>query len=258
MKSNIDIGFDMNDKISASIEVSPKQAIEYDELQNLFPAGTRVYITDINGVDNDTMVAASARIRQLGYHPVPHFACRRLTSKTALMDRIKRLTGEAGVRDVLVIGGGLFRPRGEFSSTMKVLETASFDQFGITDIGIAGHPDGSPEFSAEVALEALRLKRNFALRTDARMRIVTQFGFDAEKFINWTDQLRDSGIDLPVHLGVAGPATITTLLKFATMCGVGNSLSFLKKRGSALATLATGFSPEIVVEPIEQHVRNSN
>ncbi len=244
----------MTNKIAASIEVSPKQAMESPDLPGLFPQGTRVYITDVGTDSAKTLTAGAKRVHELGYTPVPHFASRRLTTKEALLERVKMMTGEAGVSDVLVIGGGLERPAGSFSSTMEVLETACFDQHGITDIGIAGHPEGSPDFSEEVALEALRLKRNFALRTGARIRIVTQFGFDGEKFIQWADGLKDAGIDLPVHLGVAGPARITTLLKFAAMCGVGNSISFLKKRGSALATLATGFSPESVVGPIEHHV----
>jgi len=214
-----------------------------------------VYITDVGTDSAETLTAAAIRVRALGYDPVPHFASRRLTSKQALKDRVSMLTGEAGVTDVLVIGGGLERPAGPFTSTMEVLESAEFDRYGITDIGIAGHPEGSPDFSEEVAFGALRLKKNFAIRTDARLRIVTQFGFDAEKFIRWADGLKEAGIDMPVHLGVAGPAKITTLIKFAAMCGVGNSISFLKKRGSALATLATGFSPESVVGPIEHHVQ---
>lgn len=247
----------MTGKIAASIEVSPKQAVENADLPGLFPQGTRVYITDVGTDSAETLTAGAKRIRDLGYSPVPHFASRRLTTKNALIERVKMMAGEAGISDVLVIGGGLDQPNGDFTSTMEVLETAKFDQHGITHIGVAGHPEGSPDFSEEVANEALRLKRDFALRTGARVRIVTQFGFDAEKFILWADTLKDAGIDLPVHLGVAGPAKITTLIKFAAMCGIGNSVSFLKKRGSSLITLATGFSPDSVVGPIEDHVNTA-
>jgi methylenetetrahydrofolate reductase (NADPH) len=239
--------------IAASIEVAPKQAVESDDLPGLFPAGTRVYITDI-ATATDEMVAAARRLRELGYEPVPHVASRRLTTRAAFEDRIARLTGEAGVADALVVGGGLERQAGDFSSTMEVLETGFFDRYGITQIGVAGHPEGSPDFTEEVALQALRLKKSFAARTGARVRIVTQFGFDAEKFITWAEGLRDAGIDLPVHLGVAGPAKITTLIKYAAMCGIGNSVTFLKKNALALTALATTHSPETVVGPIERHV----
>lgn len=242
----------MNDtRIPASIEIAPKQALESADLPGLFPAGTRVYITDVGSDPSPVLVRAAARVHDLGYRPVPHFASRRLTTRAALEDRIRAMTDEAGVTDVLVIGGGLERPAGEFTSTMEVLETGFFDKYGVTDIGIAGHPEGSPDFSGQVALEALRLKTDFGERTGARMRIVTQFGFDGDRFATWAQGLRAAGIDMPVHLGVAGPAKVTTLIKFAAMCGVGNSLSFFKRNTRSIATLATSHSPEGVVGPIE-------
>lgn len=246
----------MNAHIPASIEVSPKQAVESADLPGLFPTGTRVYITDV-GVDPTPMlVAAAKRVRECGYEPVPHFASRRLTTKDALEARIAATVDQAAVKDVLVIGGGLQQQAGAFSSTMEVLETGFFDKYGITDIAVAGHPEGSPDFTDEVAAEALRLKQNFAERTDAKLRIVTQFGFDADQYINWAEGVRASGIDVPIHLGVAGPAKITTLIKYAAMCGVGNSLNFFKKNTRSIATLATKHSPEAVVGPIEAHWAN--
>ena len=207
------------------------------------------------GTDSvDTLTSAAKRVHDLGYKPVPHFASRRLSTKAALETRVRRAAQEAGVTDVLVIGGGLERQAGEFSSTMEVLETGFFDKYGIIEMGVAGHPEGSPEFSEAVAIEALRLKKGFGERTGAKLRVVTQFGFDADRFIRYSESLRQHGVELPVHLGVAGPAKITTLIKYAAMCGVGNSISFLKKNALSLTALATSHSPEGVVGPIEQHV----
>ena len=243
-------------KIPASIEISPKQAVESEDLPGLFPKGTRVYITDVGTDTAETLTAGAKRVGDLGYKAVPHFASRRLTTKEALEARVKMMTEDAGVTDVLVIGGGLEKEAGDFDSTMKVLETGFFDKYGIKDMGVAGHPEGSPDFSDEVAIEALRFKQEFHKRSDINVRIVTQFGFDAEKFVSWAEKLSSHGVDLPVHLGVAGPAKITTLIKFAAMCGVGNSLSFLKKRGSAVMALASGFDPDEIVSPIERHFSN--
>lgn len=239
--------------IPASIEVSPKQAVENEDLPGLFPAGTRVYITDVGTDTAETLTKGAKRVSDLGYTPVPHFASRRLTTREALEERIKMMTGDAGVTDVLVIGGGLEREAGDFDSTMKVLETGLFDKYGIRHMGVAGHPEGSPDFSDAVALEALKFKQAFHERSDIELRIVTQFGFDANKFVTWADGLKDKGINLPVHLGVAGPAKLTTLVKFAAMCGVGNSISFLKKRMGAVFSLASGFDPDEIVNPIEKH-----
>jgi methylenetetrahydrofolate reductase (NADPH) len=244
-------------KISASIEISPKQAVENADIPGLFPEGTRVYITDVGTDTAETLAQGAKRVKDLGYTPVPHFASRRLTTVEALEDRLNMMTSKAGVTDVLVIGGGLEKEAGEFDSTMKVLDTGLFQKYGITHMGVAGHPEGSPDFNDDVALEALKLKQAFAEKSGIDLRIVTQFGFDADKFTKWAETLSNDGITLPVHLGVAGPAKITTLIKFAAMCGVGNSLSFLKKRGSAVLAMAAGFDPNEIVDPIEAHALNT-
>ncbi len=238
-------------KIAASIEISPKQAVENEDIPGLFPEGTRVYITDVGTDTAETLTAGAKRVGDLGYTPVSHFASRRLTTKQALEDRIKMMTQEAGVTDVLVIGGGLEQEAGEFDSTIKVLETGFFDKYGIKHMGVAGHPEGSPDFSEQVAYDALKFKQEFHNRSDIELRIVTQFGFAAENFTKWAEGLSSHGVDLPVHLGVAGPAKLTTLVKFAAMCGVGNSISFLKKRAGAVLQLAAGFDPDEIVNPIE-------
>lgn len=243
----------MANKIAASIEISPKQAVESEDLNGLFPEGTRVYITDVGADSAETINAGAKRVNQFGYVAVPHFASRRLSTHAALEHRISMLTSEAGVEDVLVIGGGLEQQAGDFGSTMEVIDTGLFDRYGIKKMGVAGHPEGSPDFDDAVAEEALKLKKAFAERTGIEVRVVTQFGFDAAKIIQWTDGLAAAGIDLPVHLGVAGPAKLTTLVKFAAMCGVGNSLDFLKKRASAITALVSGFDPDEIVNPIEQH-----
>ncbi|MEI9430235.1 methylenetetrahydrofolate reductase [Mesorhizobium sp. Cs1299R1N3] len=241
--------------LPASIEMAAKQAIESADLPGLFPAGVRVYITDIGTDDASTLVAAARRLTDLGYCPVLHIASRRLTTRTALEERIKTSAEEGGVRDVLLIGGDVKRQAGAFTSSMDVLETGLLDRHGIAHVGVAGHPEGSRDFSERTAIEALKLKQAWGERTGARMRIVTQFGFDADKFIIWADGLSAYGVDLPIHLGVTGPARVTTLLKYAALCGVGNSLNFLKKRSASLAALATTHSPESFVGPIENHVR---
>lgn len=241
----------MSDYIPASIEVTPKQAIESSIIVGAFPPGTRVYITDVGTDSTDTLVAAAKRIGELGYIAVPHFAARRMISEAVLRDRVARMVAEAGVYDVLVIGGGLETPAGPFDSTMAILNTGVFEAEGITKMGVAGHPEGSPDFDDMLAMQALMEKQDFAKRTGIRVRIVTQFGFDGAAFVAWAHSLRERGITMPIHLGVAGPAKIPTLIKYAAMCGVGVSLSFFKKRFGAVAAIAKGFDPESVVRVIE-------
>lgn len=241
-------------RIPASIEATPKQVNEGDRLDGLFPARTRVYLTDVGTAPIAEFAAAARRLADAGYTPVPHLPARRIVGAADLRERLTRLTGEAGVSDVLVIAGSVDRPAGCYASTMDVLRSGVLADFGITTIGVAGHPEGSPDIAPDAVIQAIAEKNAFARANGIDMRIVTQFGFDAQRFINWAHALADAGNTLPVHIGVSGPAKITTLLKYAALCGVGPSLDFLKKRASSVLALATGFSPEGVVAPIEAHV----
>ncbi len=241
--------------LPASIEILPKQIPKGDELRSLLPAGTRVYLTDIGTVGTDPeMLVAARRLQDLGCIPVPHLAARRIKSREALETRIAELAEHAGVNDVLVIGGGIAAPVGPYASTIDILETGLLDRFGIRHVAVAGHPEGSPDFTEASAIGALRQKQAFAERTGARLRIVTQFGFDPIRALAWAADLATIGIHVPVHIGVAGPAKFATLIKYATLCGVGNSLSMLKRNAGNLMSIATGYTPETFVMPIEEQL----
>jgi len=243
--------------IKASIEVSAKHVLDAKLDGAMLPAATRVYVTDV-GVDPVCdIVTACRKIHDMGYTPVPHIPARRIESAGALDTRLASLTSEAGVNDILLIAGEADRQMGPYSRSMALLETGLMDKYGIAHIGIAGHPEGNVAYGNDDVMNVLREKADFASNSDAQFRIVTQFGFDGGKFVQWAQAVADQGIQLPIHLGVAGPAKVTTLIKYAALCGVGNSLSFFKKRTGAIAQLATKHSPEDVVDPIEKAWREN-
>lgn len=240
--------------LTATIEASPKQVLTTEGLGALFPKGTWVYLTDV-GIDPlDTIVAAAARLRSFGYVPVPHIPARRIESLQMLETRVARLKREANVDNVLLIAGEAERQMGPYSASIEILQTDILSQYGIGRIGVAGHPEGSPVMTNDMVTASLKEKSDFASHCDAEMYVVTQFGFDAERFIAWADELPSKGIFLPIHLGMAGPAKMTTLIKYAAICGVGASMSFLKKRGSALASLAMGYDPEPIMAALQAHI----
>ncbi|MGX1308490.1 methylenetetrahydrofolate reductase (NADPH) [Amorphus suaedae] len=239
---------------AASIEASPKQILELADLELLFPARTRVYLTDTGTAPAAVQIEAARRLSRAGYVAVPHIPVRRIESRAELENRLQRLALDGGVREALVIAGGVPRPAGPFASSMDALATGMFADAGITSIAVAGHPEGSPDISEDEIRKAVAWKNEFAARTGADMRIVTQFSFDPRLVIAWSRRLARSGNQLPIHVGVAGPAKITTLVKYAALCGVGASMSFLRSKGASLAVLATSYSPEGVLGPLEAHL----
>lgn len=242
-----------NGRLPASTEMSPKQVIEKTELLASIPTGTQVYVTDLGNASEDTIVAAARTLTSHKLTPVPHMAARRYPSYEAFERRIHRLTQEAGVTEVLAIAGEAEKS-GPLTSSVALLETGLFDKLGIQKIAVAGHPEGAPDISPDVIREFLNRKHELAAQSDAEFRIVTQFGFDPHRVSLWLDELRDWGNLFPVHIGVAGPAKMTTLLKYAAFAGVENSLNFLKKRGGAVVSMLSGYDPDTMVEPLENRV----
>ncbi|MEC9435055.1 MAG: methylenetetrahydrofolate reductase [Pseudomonadota bacterium] len=234
-----------------SIEVMPRTAAKIDRFADLLPLGTRVYIAHIDGTPIEDMAATARRIAAEGFEVMPHVPARSVPSKAALADWIARYQGEAGVRSALLLGGGVAEPRGPFHCSMQLMETGLFDRAGFDRLHVAGHPEGNsdidPDGSEKNVMAALRWKRDFAERTDARMAIATQFVFDAAPVVAWAGRLREAGVDLPVHVGVAGPAKLQTLIKYALACGIGPSVRVLQKRAADLTRLALPFAPDEVL-----------
>lgn len=231
-----------------SIEVMPRTAEKVEDFRALLPAGTRVYIAHIDGTPIEDMVATARRLAAEGFPVMPHFPARSIPDAATLADWIGRYQGEAGVDQALVLGGGIDRPRGAFDSSMQLLETGLFERAGFRRLHVAGHPEGNrdidPDGSGHVALEALRWKQAYAERTGIEMAIATQFCFEAGPVIAWAERLKAEGIRLPIHIGVAGPAKLQTLIRFAMACGVGPSLRVLQRRAADVTKLIMPFTPE--------------
>ena len=240
-----------------SIEVMPRTAEKIEDFRELLPEGTRVYIAHIEGTPIDDMVATAKRLATDGYKVMPHFPARIIKDKAMLADWIARYQGEAGVEQALLLAGGVAEPHGDFHSSMQLLETEQFGKAGFKRLHVAGHPEGNRDIdkdgSDKNVMDALRWKQKFSETSDAEMALATQFAFEAEPIIAWADALRDAGITIPVHIGIAGPAKLQTLIKFAIACGVGPSLKVLQKRAMDVTKLLLPYEPIEVLTTLATH-----
>lgn len=240
-----------------SIEVMPRTAEKVEDFRTLLPEGTRVYIAHIEGTPIDDMVATARRLASEGYPVMPHFPARIIKDRATLADWIARYQGEAGVEQALLLAGGVAQPVGEFDSSIALMETGLFDKAGFKRLHVAGHPEGNrdidPDGSMKNVSQALRWKQKFSETTDAEMAIATQFCFEAAPIIRWADDLKAAGIALPIHIGIAGPAKLQTLIKFAIACGVGPSLKVLQKRAMDVTKLLLPYEPTEVIADLAAH-----
>ncbi|MCW1932539.1 methylenetetrahydrofolate reductase [Pararhodobacter zhoushanensis] len=238
-----------------SIEVMPRTAEKIPDFRTLLPAGTRVYIAHIEGTPIEEMAATAKRLRAEGYEPMPHFPARIIADKAMLADWVARYKGEADVKQGLILAGNPQKQLGDFNSSMQLLESGCFD--GFERLHVAGHPEGNkdidPDGSDRMVMEAARWKTAFAQRTDAKMAMATQFCFDAGPVIDWVNNLQKAGVDLPVHIGIAGPAKLQTLIKFAIACGVGPSLKVLQKRAMDVSKLLLPYEPDELLIQLAEH-----
>jgi methylenetetrahydrofolate reductase (NADPH) len=242
-----------------SIEVMPRTAEKVESFRDILPEGTRVYIAHIDGTPIEDMVRTARRLADEGFPVMPHFPARVIKDRAELANWIAQYQGEAGVKQALLLGGGLTTPAGEFESSIQLIESGLFNDF--EHLHVAGHPEGNrdidPDGSDRLVMQALRWKRAFSEQTDAKLAITTQFCFEAAPVISWANRLADEGIDLPIHMGLAGPAKLQTLMKYAMSCGVGPSMRVLQRRAKDVTKLLLPYEPtDILLELAAYRERN--
>lgn len=235
---------------TCTLEVTPGGAAKIDDFRDVLRDGQTVYVTFLPGSDFRDTVTTVKRLKEQGMKPVPHFAARSIPTAAFFEENLKMLTSETGVEEALLIGGGVDNPVGEFTESMQILRLGLFEKYGIKSLGIAGHPEGSPDISPAEVTRSLLDKNAYAKESPMHLYIATQFCFEAAPVIEWDRKIRAEGNELPIHIGIPGLATIKTLMKHAQACGIGNSMRFIAKQARNIAKLMTVSEPDAMVRDL--------
>ena len=239
-----------------SIEVTPAGATKVESFGDALAPGTDVNVTFLPGSDPADTATVAARLRDEGMHPIPHIAARSIQDKDQLNSILKALKEQASVDEVLIIGGGVDNPVGDFDNSMQILETGLIQDYGIGKIGVSGHPEGSPDIPADALASALAWKNEFAQKEGLNLYIETQFCFEAEQVLQWERDIRAAGNQLPIRIGIPGPATIKTLFRFAQISGIGPSMRFISKQAKNVAKLLTVQAPDVLLSELAEGMAN--
>jgi len=223
---------------ACSIELSPRDEFAGDALRRLLDPGRTVFVNHPPSVTHHDIVGACVRLHRAGFVPVPHVAARRLASFTQASDFLQRAAGDAGVASVLMIGGD-DSPAGPFRASLDLLATGVVERNGIGSVAFAGYPEGHPAIAAHTLDAALQAKVALARQRGLEVSLVTQFGFEPAPILRWMASLRAQGTGCPVRVGVAGPARVATLAKYAVRCGIGASLRALGRGHTPFARILT-------------------
>jgi len=239
-----------------SIEVTPNAAAKIENFAEVLPANTRIYIAHIEGTPFDEMLKTAKKITNEGFIPMPHFPARIIEDKDMLESWLSQYSGEANVQEALLIAGGSKEPAGVYDSSIQIIETELFDKYSFKRLHVAGHPEGNKDIDKDSTHtnvnKALSWKNEYAKRTDAQIAIATQFCFDSGAIIQWANSLIDMNIDLPVHIGIAGPAKLQTLIRYSIECGVGASMKVLQKRAKDITKLLLPYEPTSVISELAE------
>ena len=207
---------------------------------SVLPKVNDIYITMLPGDDFREVSNIAKELVQSGFNPVPHFPARSIKNLAELKDFVTRCR-DGGVKQALVIGGSA-QPIGDFHCSLQLLETGLFEGW---KIGIAGHPDGSPDISDSDLEKAMINKKPYA------DYIITQWCLDVKPIAAFISKQT-----LPVHVGITGPLKISSLLKFANIVGAKNSINFLKSNVTKAVDLLKLRDPNDLIEKLKDSTEN--
>lgn len=230
-----------------SLEAVLPSASELHEAASVLPGGTSIYLTDLPNRTDERLFEVAKGVFMRGLQAVPHFAARNIASLKSLEENLSRLATSAGVRQIMLIRGDRDPAAGPFEQAIDVIESGVLSRCGIEEIGIAAYPEGHPHISEDVLRASLRDKLEAAGRAGLRAHIVTQFSFDAWPVVTWLRALRASGVNNQVRIGMAGPASVPSLMRFAQRCGVRASARGFARNASAIGKLLTRTTPAEIV-----------
>ena len=235
-----------------SIEATRPTAEEIAVLAALAPRGTRVYVSAVPARPTKDVLDSAIRLRADGFNPVPHIAARMFATATALDRFLAQLTDEAGVERILIVAGDRDRPAGDYRGSLEVIDGGLLQRRGIKEIGIAGYPEGHPRISQQNLDRALMDKIAAAEATGIKVHVVTQFCFDAAAILRWIRRLRDFGVEHPVRVGLAGPTSLSALVRYARRCGVRASMQGLARQSGLARQLFAMTAPDALIQALAQ------
>ncbi|MDY6948765.1 MAG: methylenetetrahydrofolate reductase [Pseudomonadota bacterium] len=237
----------------ASIEINVQDVRDLDASRALLPAGKRVYVSHLPKQTWQQTLDACRAVHGAGFDPIPHVPVRLLENEQVLDRILSEAARTAGVQEVLLIAGDYPQPTGPYATVADVLRTGTLETHGLRRVSLAGHPEGHPKVATAEIRRAEIEKARLAHIAGLETTLLTQFFFEAQPFIDWAGELRAAGVGARLVAGLAGPASIATLFRYAMRCGVGPSIRALGARPTSLAKLIGDHGPEQVMGALAVH-----
>jgi methylenetetrahydrofolate reductase (NADPH) len=227
-----------------SMEMTGKDVAKVENAAKVIPPGTRINVTFLENEDLQMRVDAAEAVKRFGFTPVPHISARRITSPEHLEEFLAALRVVDATESVFAVGGDPAVPLGPYEDSLSVIESGVLQRYGVRHVSIGGYPDGHPDIAADVLWSHLEKKAGALSQADLPGAVITQVEFDAHRVLGWLEEVREHGVELPVRVGVPGPASVKLLLGFASRLGISTSATIAKKYGLSVTNLLGKAGPE--------------
>ena len=218
-----------------SIEMGAHRPQDARDIAALLPVGTRVYVNHLPRHTLADSLTALRAVRDVGLEPVPHMAARRIASRAETNTFLKQAVKQAGVREVLLIGGDETQPLGPYADSLALLRDGLLAECGVHEVGIAGYPEGHPRIPQAALITSMQEKLRLAAEQSLGAYVLTQFSFAPGRVVEYSSELARGFPGLSVYLGISGPTDALALLRYAQRCGVSASLRALRDQGFGAA-----------------------
>ena len=229
----------------------PKES-EIAALAKLLAPGAPLFLTALPGRPTAEMEAAAAHTRRYGLTPIPHLSARHFLTFADIDAHLGNLRAQAGVDQIMLIGGDRATPAGEVTTALGVIESGLLEKHGVARVHLPGFPDGHP-FVDEDQIETDLVTKLAALQQrGVDSEIVTQFSFETRPILDWLRKLRGRGVHTPVRVGLAGPTTLFRWLAYARRCGVKASAEALALRSGLVRHAFRPMTPDLNIRSLAE------
>ena len=235
-----------------SLEMTGKDIPKLEEARDSIPQGTRINVTFLGNENLEMRLAASRAVKDFGFVPVPHISARRLASQEMLEEFLGALQADGTSENVFVVGGDPATPEGPYEDSLTVIGTGLLQRYGVRHVSVSGYPEGHPDITGDALWSAIADKSAVLRKQELPGSVITQFAFDADAVLSWVEAVRERGIDLPIRIGVPGPAGVKRLLTYAKRFGVGTSAGIAKKYGLSITNLMSTAGPDKFVNALAE------
>ena len=237
-----------------SLEMGADAPEDAQRIASLLPAGTPVYVNHLPRRELAHTLPALVALSEAGLEPVPHVAARRIASRAEAQSFLKQAVRLASVRKVLLIGGDVAEPLGPYGDAAAFMRDHLLPESGVVQVGLASYPEGHPRVASSKIADTLADKVALARDQGLGVHLVTQFSFAPNRIVEHCADLARRAPDLPLYVGLPGPTSPRTLLRYAQRCGVSASLRALQAQGMGAVRLFTHADPTDQLTALARHV----